>query len=132
MVAKSAKDLRVYQKAYALAMEIFVISKAWPKEETYALTDQVRRSARSVCSNLREAWSKRLYEAHFVSKLTDVDAENNETDTWLDFAKDCQYLSIEDHSRLTQMNREIGGMIGTMLKSASSFIISDGKPSTDY
>lgn len=73
---KSAKDLRVYQKAYGLAMEIFNISKTWPGEEKFSLTDQIRRSSRSVCANLREAWSKRRYEAHFISKLTDADGEN--------------------------------------------------------
>ena len=88
MIIKSAKDLRVYKEVYALAMEIFEISKTWPPEEKYSLTDQIRRSSRSVCSNLREAWAKRRYEAHFISKLTDSDGENSETDTWLDFAKD--------------------------------------------
>ena len=73
MVAKSAKDLRVYQKAYALAMEIFRLSKKWPLDEKYSLTDQIRRCSRSVCANLREAWAKRRYTAHFISKLTDVD-----------------------------------------------------------
>jgi len=73
MVAKSAKDLRVYQKAYALAMEIFRLSKKWPLDEKYSLTDQIRRCSRSVCANLREAWAKRRYAAHFISKLTDVD-----------------------------------------------------------
>ena len=92
MQINSAKDLKVYQEAYALAMEIFEISKAWPSEEKYSLTDQIRRASRSVCTNLREAWAKRRYEAHFVSKLTDSDGENSETDTWLDFAKDCGYL----------------------------------------
>ena len=96
----SAKDLRVYQKAYALAMEIFKLSKKWPLEEKFSLTDQIRRSSRSVCSNLREAWAKRRYEAHFISKLTDADGENSETDTWLDFAKDCGYISVADHNRL--------------------------------
>jgi four helix bundle protein len=71
MQIKSAKELRVYQKAYALAMEIFEISRRWPVEERYSLTDQIRRSSRAVCANLREAWAKRRYEAHFVSKLTD-------------------------------------------------------------
>ncbi len=121
MLAKSAKDLRVYKQAYALAMEIFEISKAWPKDEKYSLTDQIRRCSRSVCANLREAWSKRRYEAHFISKLTDVDAENNEADTWLDFARDCQYLSSQDHQHLMLQCKEIGGMIGSMLKNASSF-----------
>jgi four helix bundle protein len=81
---KSAKDLRVYKKAYTLAMEIFHISKQWPSEERFSLTDQIRRSSRSVCANLREAWAKRRYEAHFISKLTDADGENSEIDTWLD------------------------------------------------
>jgi four helix bundle protein len=89
MILKSAKDLKVYKAAYVLAMEIFEISKLWPKEETYSLTDQIRRASRSVCANMREAWAKRRYEAHFISKLTDADAENSETDTWLGFAKDC-------------------------------------------
>ena len=85
MQIKSAKDLIVYQKAYALAMEIFEASKNFPAEEKYSLIDQIRRSSRSVCTNLREAWAKRRYEAHFVSKLTDADGENGETETWLDF-----------------------------------------------
>ena len=84
MKLKSAKDLKVYQQAYAIAMEIFSISKQCPSEERFSLTDQIRRSSRSVCTNLREAWAKRRYEAHFVSKLTDCDGENSETDTWFD------------------------------------------------
>ncbi len=119
--AKSAKELRVYQQAYELAMEIYRLSKAWPKEETYSLTDQIRRSSRSVCANLKEAWAKRRYEAHFISKLTDADAENGETETWLDFAFDCQYLSKEQHEKLSCRCQEIGGMIGSMLKVASTF-----------
>ncbi len=123
MVAKSAKDLRVYKKAYALAMEIFDISKLWPSEEKFSLTDQIRRSSRSVCSNLREAWAKRRYEAHFISKLTDADGENSETDTWLDFAKDCGYLSAFDHSRLTGECGEVGAMLGSMLNKPEQFLI---------
>jgi four helix bundle protein len=123
-LAKSAKDLQVYQKAYALAMEIFEISKSWPSEERFALTGQIRRSSRSVCANLREAWAKRRYSAHFFSKLTDADAENSETDTWLDFAIDCQYISEHDHFRLVQQCQEIGSMLGSMLKSADSFTTS--------
>ena len=83
-------------------MEIFAASKSFPAEEKYSLTDQIRRSSRSVCANLREAWSKRRYEAHFVSKLTDTDGENAETETWLDFAYDCKYLSKGDHVVLRQ------------------------------
>ena len=99
MIINSAKELTVYKKAYGLSMEIFEISKTWPVEEKYSLTDQIRRSSRSVCSNLREAWAKRRYEAHFLSKLTDADGENSETDTWLDFAKDCGYLGVNDYER---------------------------------
>lgn len=108
-----------------MAMEIFEISKGWPKEEKYALTDQVRRSSRAVCANLREGWSKRRYEAHFISKLTDVDAENNETDTWLDFAKDCGYIYPEKHTDLVKKCNEVGKMVGSMLNNAKSFVISN-------
>ena len=109
---KSAKDLKVYKTAYDLAMAIYEISKKWPLEEKYSLTDQVRRSSRSVCSNLREAWAKRRYEAHFVSKLTDVDGENSETDTWLDFAKDCGYLEGEHYEPLKAKCISVGKMLG--------------------
>jgi len=102
MQIKSAKDLIVYQKAYALAMEIFEITRKFPVEEKYSLIDQIRRSSRSVCTNLREAWAKRKYEAHFVSKLTDADGENGETETWLDFAYECGYLSKGDHAASTE------------------------------
>jgi four helix bundle protein len=122
-VARSAKELRVYKAAYLLAMEVFRISKGWPSEERYALTGQIRRSSRSVCSNLREAWAKRRYEAHFISKLTDADGENSETDSWLDFAKDCEYMTIEDHARLTSQAAEVGSMLGAMVKDPSSFLI---------
>ncbi|MBU2522552.1 MAG: four helix bundle protein [Proteobacteria bacterium] len=120
---KSVKDLRVYKKAYALAMGIFNISKQWPAEEKYSLTDQIRRSSRSVCSNLRESWAKRRYEAHFISKLTDADGENSETDTWLDFARDCKYISIEGHGRLTTECKEVGAMLGAMIKKPTSFLL---------
>lgn len=125
MQIKSAKDLRVYQKAYDLAMQIFEVTKSFPKEEKYALTDQIRRSSRSVCSNLREAWAKRRYAAHFISKLTDVDGENSETDTWLDFAKDCHYLNHDEHRRLIKDCYEIGAMLGAMLSGLSKFLVKD-------
>ena len=123
MIINSAKELKVYKTAYALAMEIFEISKGWPHEERYSLTDQIRRSSRSVCSNLREAWAKRRYEAYFVSKLTDSDGENGETDTWLDFAKDCGYLSNGDHESLTAECKNVGGMLGKMLKNPDKFLL---------
>jgi four helix bundle protein len=93
MKIETAKDLEVYKFAYQLAMEIFELTKHFPSEEKYALTSQLRRSSRSVCLNLREAWAKRRYEAHFVSKLSDCDGENNETDSSLDFAYSCGYIS---------------------------------------
>ena len=105
-----------------MAMEIFEISKTWPPEEKYSLTDQVRRSSRSVCSNLREAWAKRRYGAHFVSKLTDVDGENSETDTWLDFARDCGYLSQADHNRLVKRCASVGRMLGAMIGNPEGFL----------
>ena len=123
MQIKSAKDLIVYQKAYALAMEIFVTSKGFSAEEKYSLTDQIRRSSRSVCTNIREAWAKRRYEAHFVSKLTDADGENGETETWLDFAHDCGYLPNGDHANFTEKCHEVGAMLGSMINDPSSFIL---------
>ena len=132
MQIRSAKDLRVYQKAYGLAMEIFELSRKWPPEERYSLTDQIRRSSRSVCSNLSESWAKRRYAAHFISKLTDADGENGETDTWLDFAKDCGYLSEVNHLRLTNECREVGAMLGSMINDPSSFLIKKSRlPTSD-
>ncbi|MFA7159473.1 MAG: four helix bundle protein [Kiritimatiellia bacterium] len=101
MELKTAEDLTVYKKAYALAMRIFSLSKTFPSEERYALISQIRRSSRSVCMNLREAWAKRRYEAHFISKLTDCDGENSETDTSLDFARDCNYICNQEHKEMT-------------------------------
>lgn len=123
---ESAKDLTVYKLGYELAMEIFEITKQFPAEEKYALTSQIRRSSRSVCLNLREAWGKRRYEAHFVSKLTDCDGENSETDSSLDFAKDCGYISEEQHRALTAICAEIGRMLGGMMKKSDSFLTSQG------
>src|ERR1043165_7299941 len=105
MAVRSVKELTVYQKAFRLAMEIYDLSKRFPPEERFALTSQIRRSSRSVCLNLREAWAKRRYEAHFVSKLTDADGENSETDSSLDFAKDCGYLTSQEHQEFTERCR---------------------------
>ncbi len=125
MKIESAKDLRVYQKAYALAMELFELSKESPCEERFALTDQIRRSSRSVCANLREAWAKRRYPAHFVSKLTDCDGENIETDTWLDFARDCNYITDKHHKEMTSICLEVGKMLGSMINNPKPFLLSD-------
>ena len=124
MAVQNVKELIVYQKAYDLAMRIFAVSKRFPPEERFALTSQIRRSSRSVCMNLREAWAKRRYAAHFVSKLTDCDGENSETDTSLDFARDCGYISAEEHTQLTALNHEIGSMLGSMIKSPDKFLLS--------
>ena len=123
MKLNSARDLIVYQKAYNLAMDIFSISKRFPGEERYALTGQIRRSSRSVCLNLQEAWAKRRYEAHFVSKLTDCDGEINETSTALDFAKDCGYITETQHTELLSACIEIGKMLGSMLRNPSKFLV---------
>src|SRR5438552_2025562 len=123
MRLNSAKDLDVYKMSYDLAMQLFELSKGFPAEEKFALIGQIRRSSRSVCSNLREAWAKRRYEAHFISKLTDSDGENGETETWLDFASDCGYLSERDHALFTEKYREIGAMLGSIIKDPSSFIL---------
>ena len=123
MQIKSAKNLAVYKRACELAMQIFHASKHFPAEERYSLTDQLRRSSKSVCSNLREAWTKRRYEARFVSKLTDSDGENGETETWLDFAYDCQYLPKHDYALFTEKCREVGAMLGKMINDPSSFIL---------
>lgn len=125
MYAKSAKDLEVYKLAYEQAMETFSVSKDFPREEKYSLTDQIRRASRSVCSNLREAWSKRKYIANFASKLTDCDGENSETETWLDFAKDCRYLNEEIHNRMIQRNHRIGQMLGKMINNPETFCKND-------
>ncbi len=123
MQINSAKELEVYRKAYLLAMRIFELSKTFPPEERFALTSQIRRSSRSICLNLREAWAKRRYEAHFVSKLTDCDGENSETDSSLDFARGCEYISAADHKALTSLCQEVGRMLGRMIRAPSSFLI---------
>jgi four helix bundle protein len=104
-------------------MRAFELSKRFPAEEKFALTSQIRRSSRSVCLNLREAWAKRRYEAHFVSKLTDCDGENSETNSSLDFAKDCGYITVQAHGELTSLTEEIGKMLGSMINDPSSFLL---------
>jgi four helix bundle protein len=109
------EELDVYKKAFDAAMKIFELSKGFPREETYSLTDQIRRSSRSVCANLAEAWRKRRYQAAFISKLSDVEAEAAETQTWLRFAVECKYLKPELGTDLHQtydaILRTVVGMI---------------------
>jgi four helix bundle protein len=114
-------NLIVYQKSFGLAMNIFSASKGFPKEEKYSLTDQIRRSSRAVCANLAEAYAKRRYPLHFISKLSDADMENTETQVWLNFAMECNYLSTENHLQCMNSSKEIGRMIDYMIHHPDKF-----------
>ena len=118
---ESFRDLKVYQSAFKLQQEIFEISKGFPKEELYSLTDQIRRSSRSLGANVAEAWHKRRYQAHFVSKLSDSDAEQAETQHWLDSAMACGYISHEKHNTLLEKCMKIGRMLGSMITKPETF-----------
>jgi four helix bundle protein len=119
--ARSFRDLLVYRKARAVAKEVFEISKGFPKEEMYSLTNQVRRSSRSIGGQIAEAWAKRRYERHFISKLTDADGEQLETQHWIDTAEDCGYLPSLRTTQLNNELSEIGRMLGSMIKKAEQF-----------
>ena len=115
MAIERGEDLKVYRSAFQEAMDIFEQSKQWPKVERYALTDQIRRSSRAVCANLSEAWRKRRYPKHFVSKLSNADAEASETRTWLRFARSCEYLEDEPFRELDEQYDQIcGGLVRMM------------------
>ena len=116
------KDLIVYNLAYETAMEIFHLSKNFPPEEKYSLTDQIRRSSRAVCANIAEGYRKRIYPKHFTSKMTDADAETSETLVWLDFAKDCNYIEKERNIDLTSKYDEIGRMLWSMINNPEKFL----------
>lgn len=115
------RKLKVYQKGFDQAMNIFEISKTFPKNETYSLTDQIRRSSRSVCANIAEAYRKRRYPNHFISKLTDSDAENAETLTWIEFALACEYIDLNTKNELEKTNIEIGKLIGYTIDNPDKF-----------
>jgi len=115
MGVNSFKELIVYQKAYKLAMEIFEISKTFPKEEKYSLTDQIRRSSRSITSCIAESWAKKRYIKSFVSKLTDSLGEEYETETWLDYSRDCKYITIAKHAELMDGYDEVRKMLISMI-----------------
>lgn len=119
--ADSFRDLLVYQKAKALSKEIFQLTKRLPPEEAYSLTDQIRRSSRSIGAQISEAWAKRLYEKHFISKLTDADGEQNETQHWIDTAADCEYLNEKEAAALKRECEEIGRMLCGMMAKADQF-----------
>ena len=114
-------ELLVYQKSFDSAMEIFHFSKSFPKEETFSLTDQIRRSSRSVSANISEAWGKRRYPKSFISKLTDAEAEARETQTWLAFSKTCNYVLLGNYEKLNVEYDHIIGMLVSMIKNAEKW-----------
>ena len=118
---ESFRDLVVYKKARQLSSEIFQITKTFPREEMFSLTNQIRRTSRSIGAQIAEAWAKRRYERHFVSKLTDADGEQQETQHWLDTAVDCGYLSQSQAAALDEKCAEIGRLLGGMVAKADRF-----------
>jgi four helix bundle protein len=123
MKIREHTDLEVYKKAFDAAMLIFELSKEFPKEETYSLTDQIRRSSRSVCANLAEAWRKRRYKAAFIAKLSDAESEAAETQVWLEFATKCSYLQHDRASHLYQAYDEILRILVAMINKPQSWVI---------
>jgi len=121
------QNLDVYKRSFQAAMQIFEVSKQFPKEETYSLTDQIRRSSRSVCANLAEAWRKRRYEAAFVNKLNDSEGESAETQTWLEFAVKCGYLNAQDGRALFKVYDEIIAMLVTMINHPNAWVLPSGR-----
>ena len=119
--AESFRDLLAYQNARELSREIFELSKQFPKEEVFALTDQIRRSSRSVGAQIAEAWAKRRYEKHFISKLTDADGEQQETQHWLETAVDCNYISQEKAQQLLAKCARVGRLLGGMMAKSHLF-----------
>ena len=122
------RDLKVYQLAYKLAMEVFNESKSFPKDERYSLTDQIRRSSRSIATNIAEGYRKRQYPKMFVSKLADADGEATETQVWLDFARDCGYLPTERHDTLLKEFEEVGKMLGGIMAAPEKFMPYNQRP----
>jgi four helix bundle protein len=119
------RELEVYRRQRTLSKEVFLLSKRFPKEEQFSLTSQLRRSARSVGAQIAEAWAKRLYPKHFISKLTDADGEQAETQHWIVEAHDCEFLSAEEARRMLGLCEEIGRMLGSMIRKAQSFASDD-------
>ncbi len=116
------RDLLAYQKGFALAMDIFEVSKQFPKEEKYSLIDQIRRSSRSVCSNLGECYRKRRYPAYFISKISDSDMENTETQVWIDFALSCKYIDEATYKDLLDRSEEVGKLLNYMIQNPDKFL----------
>lgn len=120
--SKGYRDLIVYQKAFALAMKIFELTKNFPKEERYSLVDQIKRSSRSVCSCIAEAYRKRKYQPYFVNKCSDADGENSETIVWLEFSLACNYITENDFNQLEQDSEEVGRMLNSMIENPEKFL----------
>jgi len=120
-MAGNYKDLIVYQKAFNLALNIFKVSENFDKAEKYSLTDQIRRSSRSVCANIVEAYRKRQYESYFVSKISDADMENSETRVWLDFALAFGYIKNEVHNNMYSSSEEIGRLLNHMMQNPEKY-----------
>jgi len=116
------KDLKGYMKAFELAMEIYHLTLKFPSDEKFGLTSQIRRSSRSVCSNIAEGYRKRRYEPHFISKLTDADMENSETVVWLEFAVSCGFLDQDTKDKLNMKAEEIGKLLCYMIKNSDKFL----------
>lgn len=121
-ISDGFKKLKVYQLAFKLAMRIFEISKSFPKEEKYSLTDQIRRASRAVCTNIAEGYRKRIYPNHFTSKVTNADGEASETMVWLDFALACNYIEKGLHNELYDDYIEVGKMLGSMANNPEKFL----------
>jgi hypothetical protein len=121
MSVRNFKETTLYKKAFEQAMAIFEISKIFPSEEKYSLIDQVRRSSRSVCANLAEAYRKKRYPAHFISKLTDCDAENSETNVWIDFAFAAKYIDEQTKNDLLIKNDEVGKLLNHMINNPEKY-----------
>ena len=115
------KTLLAYKKGFDLAMKIFILSKTFPKEERFALTSQIIRSSRAVCSAIAEAYRKRQYDKHFKSKLSDADSENSETQLWLEFAFACEYISEKEKNDLQKQSNEVGKLINYMINNSDKF-----------
>ncbi|WP_339921185.1 four helix bundle protein [uncultured Flavobacterium sp.] len=115
------QDLLAYQKSFSLAMKIFEMTKLFPKEEMYSLTDQIRRSSRSVPANISESYRKRVYPKNFHSKLTDSDAENSETQVWLEFSFKCNYITESVYNELLTESNEVGKLINYMILNPHKF-----------
>jgi four helix bundle protein len=121
-MSQGFRDLTVYKKAFELAMTIFEISRSFPKEERYSLTDQIRRSSRGVCGCIAEAYRKRDYQPYFVSKSSDADMENSETQAWLDFSNACKYIDEETYNDLLAKSEEIGRMLNHMVVNPEQYV----------